>query len=213
MKKIVSLVLAIAMLMSICIISGAEEAIVPEKVEISFKVGDSTLMINGVATAVETPYIAGAGTTLVPLRVITEAFGARVTWVNETKEIILEYPDVNITLQIGNLNAKVNDHTEILPEAPVLSPNGVTMVPLRFISETFGATVGYDNATAAITVVKETTDSGDTISSSTDLPKIGDSYWGWSMMTPSSLMMTDRHLDGGHTLFEGEDDFTLSINI
>lgn len=213
MKRFLSLILAIAMLMSVVTIVAAEEKAVPEKVEISFKVGDSTLMINGVATEVETPYIAGAGTTLVPLRVITEAFGASVTWVNETKEIILEYPDVNITLQIGNLNAKVNDHTEVLPEAPVLSPNGVTMVPLRFISETFGATVGYDNATAAITVVKETVGDSDTISSSTDLPEIGDSYWGWSMMTPSALMMTDRHLDGGHTLFEGENDLALSINI
>ncbi len=213
MKRTVSLIMSLIMLMSAMCIAGAEEAAVPEKVEISFKVGDSTLMINGVATEVETPYIAGAGTTLVPLRVITEAFGARVTWVNETKEIILEYPDVNITLQIGNTSATVNEHTETLPEAPVLSPNGVTMVPLRFISETFGATVGYDNATAAITVVKEAAKEDDTISSSTDLPRIGDSYWGWSMMTPSSMMMTDRFLDGGHTLFEGENDIKLSINI
>lgn len=213
MKKFISLILALSMLMSFACIVSADETNVPEKVEISFKVGDSTLMINGAPVTVETPYIAGAGTTLVPLRVITEAFGAKVTWVNETKEIILEYPDVNIKLQIGNINAIVNDHTETLPEAPVLSPNGVTMVPLRFISETFGATVGYDNATAAITVVKEAASENDTISSSTDLPKIGDSYWNWSMMTPSSMMMTDRFLDGSHTLFEGENDAKLSINI
>ncbi len=213
MKRIISLMMAIIMLMSIVCIAGAEEAAVPEKVEISFKVGDSTLMINGVATEVETPYIAGAGTTLVPLRVITEAFGAKVTWVNETKEIILEYPDVNITLQIGNVSATVNEHTETLPEAPVLSPNGVTMVPLRFISETFGATVGYDNATAAITVVKEAASENDTISSSTDLPRLGDSYWGWSMMTPSSMMMTDRLSDGCYTVFEDDASAKLSVNI
>ncbi|MBR5536021.1 MAG: copper amine oxidase N-terminal domain-containing protein [Clostridia bacterium] len=213
MKKILSLILAAAMLLSTVCFVSAEEAAIPDKVEISFKVGDSTLMINGNAVAVETPYIAGAGTTLVPLRVITEAFGARVTWVGDTKEIILEYPDVNITLQIGNVNATVNNHTETLPEAPVLSPNGVTMVPLRFISETFGATVGYDNATAAITVVKEAAKENDTISSSTDLPKIGDSYWGWSMMRPAGMMMTDRYLDGGHTLFESENDAKLTVNI
>ncbi|MGM9551746.1 MAG: copper amine oxidase N-terminal domain-containing protein, partial [Clostridia bacterium] len=143
-------------------------------------------------------------TTLVPLRVITEAFGAHVTWVGETKEIILEYPDVNITLQIGNINATVNTHTETLPEAPVLSENGVTMVPLRFISETFGATVGYDDATAAITVVKETTSESGTISSSTDLPRIGDSYWGWSMMNPTGMRMTDRYFDGCYTVFKDE---------
>ncbi len=213
MKKIISLILSIVMLMSFATIVNADEAAVPEKVEISFKVGDSTLMINGNPTTVETPYVVGAGTTLVPLRVITEAFGAKVTWVNETKEIILEYPDVNIKLQIGNVSATVNDHTETLPEAPVLSPNGVTMVPLRFISETFGATVGYDNATAAITVVKEAATESDKISQSTDLPKIGDSYWNWSMMRPSAMMMTDRLSDGCYTIFEDENDAKLSINI
>ncbi|MBQ8541288.1 MAG: copper amine oxidase N-terminal domain-containing protein [Clostridia bacterium] len=205
MKKFISLILALSMLMSFACIVSADETNVPEKVEISFKVGDSTLMINGAPVTVETPYIAGAGTTLVPLRVITEAFGAKVTWVGETKEIILEYPDVNIKLQIGNINAVVNDHTETLPEAPVLSPNGVTMVPLRFISETFGATVGYDKATAAITVVKEVSSENNTISSSTDLPRIGDSYYGWSMMTPSGMMMTDVSSDGTGVVFEDEE--------
>lgn len=213
MKKLVSLMLAIVMAVSLVSIAGAQEAEIPEKVEISFKVGDSTLMINSSPVTVETPYIAGAGTTLVPLRVITEAFGAQVTWVNETKEIILEYPDVNITLQIGNVNATVNNHTEVLPEAPVLSPNGVTMVPLRFISETFGATVGYDNQTAQITVVKENENAEDTISTTTDLPKIGDSYWKWSMMRPADMMMTDRYLDGSHTMFEGENNAVLFVDI
>lgn len=213
MKKFLSLILALTMILSIGCIASAEEAAIPEKVEISFKVGDSTLMINGTPVTVETPYVVGAGTTLVPLRVITEAFGAKVTWVNETKEIILEYPDVNITLQIDNINATVNDHTEALPEAPVLSPNGVTMVPLRFISETFGATVGYDNETAAITVVKEAAVENDMISSSTDLPRIGDSYWGWSIMNPSFMMMTDRLSDGCYTLFEDEESAMISVNI
>lgn len=214
MKKFVSAAMAAVMIASQgAVVMAQDDTQIPEKVEVSFKVGDSSLLINGNSIEVETPYIAGAGTTLVPLRVITEAFGASVTWINETKEIVLEYPDVNITLQIGNKNATVNNHTEELPEAPVLSPNGVTMVPLRFISETFGATVSYDNNTAAITVVKETTNESSTISSSTDLPYIGDSYWKWSMMTPSDMMMTQRYSDGSYTLFEGEDESYVTIAI
>lgn len=205
MKRILSIILCVCMLFGMVNVVFAEEKAASEKVEISFRVGESTLMINSVPVEVETPYIAGEGTTLVPLRVITEAFGAKVTWVDATKEIILEYPDVNITLQIGNTTATVNTHTEQLPVAPVLSPNGVTMVPLRFISETFGATVGYDDATKAITVVKEAEEENSTISSSTDLPRIGDSYWGWSMMTPGFMMMTDRRGDGRSTTFEDGD--------
>lgn len=74
MKRILATVLAAILLLS-CVPALAEDA---QKVEISFKVGDSTLMINGSPVTVQTPYVAGEGTTLVPLRVISEAFGAVV---------------------------------------------------------------------------------------------------------------------------------------
>lgn len=174
------------------------------KVEISFKIGESTLKINGFTMDVETVYIVGEGTTLVPLRVITEAFGAEVEWINETQEIVLTYPDIDIKLQIGNKEATVNDEVISLPEAPVLSDDSVTMVPLRFISEAFGATVNYDHETATVTVVKDVNIDSDTISFSTELPRMGDSYWNWSMLTPTSMMMSDRSLDGTNTSFYDE---------
>ena len=71
-KKILSVILAAALSLSTLAFAAEENS----KVEISFKVGDSILSINGAKTEVETPYIAGAGTTLVPLRVITESFAA-----------------------------------------------------------------------------------------------------------------------------------------
>lgn len=183
-----------------------------EKVEIAFKVGDSVLSINGSDVEVETPYIAGEGTTLVPLRVITEAFGAEVNWEGETKTITLTYPDVNIVLQIDNIVAKVNDHSETLPEAPALSANGVTMVPLRFISETFGAEVGYDNETQAITVTKEIIDDSNTVTGVTDKNRIGDNYYNWSIDTPRQMTMTERRDDGLITVFEsGNSDITIRI--
>lgn len=210
MKKVLCVILAVAMLFSCVGAVSAED----ERVEISFKVGDSTLMINGSPVTVETPYIVGVGTTLVPLRVITEAFGATVTWVAETQEILLDYPEVSIVLQIGNKTATVNSHTETLPEPPVLSPAGVTMVPLRFISETFGAAVGYDEATASITVVKEaqTENIGGSINGTNDKARIGDSYYGWSMNTPKDLFMTDREFDGSYTEFsDGEDCYLIIL--
>lgn len=175
-----------------------------DKVEISFKVGDSTLLINGSPTTVETPYVAGEGTTLVPLRVITEAFGAQVEWDGSKQEITLNYPDVDVVLQIGNKTAHVNDHTETLAEAPALSENGVTMVPLRFLSETFGATVSYDNATQAILVTKETVETEGTLIGTTDMVKIGDSTFGWSINTPTDMTMTKRTFGGLSTVFEDE---------
>ena len=126
-----------------------------DKVEISFCVGDATLMINGSEVTVEKPYVVGEGVTLVPIRVITEAFGAKVDWIEETETVKLEYPDVNITIQIGNPVAEVNGKAEKLLAAPELTESGYTMIPLRFISENFGAVVSYDEKTERITVVND----------------------------------------------------------
>lgn len=158
LKKLTALVLVMALISSFS--AFAED----KDVEISFKVGESTLMVNGSELTVETPYVAGEGVTLVPLRIITEAFGAEVTWDGETKSIALKYPGVDILLTIGSKIAEVNKKAETLLEAPALSESGVTMVPLRFISETFGAEVSYDDKTSAIKVtLRKKTDGGKTV--------------------------------------------------
>ncbi len=207
-KKIMAVMTAAMMLIQALPAFAAEDS-----VEISFRVGDSVLNINGNPTEVETPYVAGAGTTLVPLRVITEAFGAKVDWEGTTQTITLTYPGVDITLQIGNVVANVNSHTETLPEPPVLSANGVTMVPLRFISETFGAVVGYDNATQGITVTKELSGDLSTVTGITDLARTGDSYYKWSIETPKLMKMTDRGQDGMSTVFTADDNSEFYVEL
>lgn len=120
-------------------------------VGISFKVGDSVLTINGTKVEVETPFVVGSGVTLVPLRVISEAFGAQVEWDGETKTVTITNGDKNISVSINSKKAVVNGEEKELEEAPELKSD-VTMIPLRFISENLGAVVGYDAETAQITV-------------------------------------------------------------
>ncbi|MCI8520370.1 MAG: hypothetical protein HFE51_04165 [Clostridia bacterium] len=209
-KRVISVLLTLCMAFSYTVFATAEGG---DKVEIKFKVGDSVLSINGADVEVETPYIAGDGTTLVPLRVITEAFGAQVDWEGTTKTITLTYPEVGIVLQIGSVVAQVNEHNETLLEAPALSANGVTMVPLRFISETFGADVGYDNATSSITVTKGDVEGTQTVTGITNMTRTGDSYYKWSIDTPVDMDMTDRGLDGMNTEFTADDGSELHIDI
>lgn len=125
-----------------------------EPVEISFKVGDSTLNINGEDVTVETPYVVGEGVTLVPVRVITEAFGAAVDWDGTERKVTLTTEEKKIELWIGRIDAEMNGETLTLLSAPEIL-NNVTMVPLRFISEGFGAVVSYDSQTKGIRIVKE----------------------------------------------------------
>lgn len=125
----------------------------PSFTEISFRIGDSMLNINGTLTEVEKPYIVGEGTTLVPLRVITEAFGSKVTWNEEEQSILLEYRDKVILLAIGKNIAITDGKQHIMTAAPELTKKGVTMVPLRFIAETFGAEVSWRDGSI---IVRET---------------------------------------------------------
>ena len=211
MKKLLCALLASLLLVVPAFAEETEEKAESGKVEIEFCVGDATLLINGEEVTVEKPYVVGEGVTLVPVRVITEAFGATVGWVKETKTITLEYPDVNIVLQIGNPTAEINGRAETLLAAPELTENGFTMVPLRFISENFGAEVGYDNETKRITVVKESLEEGTTVEGAIENKFVGDSYFGWSMENPKDMYLDDRSFDGTRTYFN--DDYSCRINI
>lgn len=144
-KKLISAICALA----------AAAAVIPSAAnaaEIRFRVGDSALSINGNSVEVETPYVVGSGVTLVPVRVISEAFGAEVVWDGETQTVMIMNGGTQIALQIGNKTAFVNGAEISLEEAPELTENGFTMVPLRFISESLGALVDYDDQTREITV-------------------------------------------------------------
>lgn len=123
--------------------------VMPEEkeVSISFTVGSKELDINDEKVEVEiAPYIVGEGTTLVPLRVISEAFGAKVGWDGETQTVIIVDTDTEIMLQIGNKTAFVNGKAVEMEEAPELLGSGVTTVPLRFVSESFKAEVNWDES-------------------------------------------------------------------
>lgn len=125
-----------------------------DSVSVKFNVGDSAININGEVVEVEKPYIAGVGVTLVPMRVISEAFGAQVIWDENTKSVTVNHDGKKIVVTIDSKVATVDGVEVALEEAPALTENGFTMIPLRFISENLGAEVGYIHETQTITVEK-----------------------------------------------------------
>ncbi|MBQ9314083.1 MAG: copper amine oxidase N-terminal domain-containing protein [Clostridia bacterium] len=96
--------------------------------------------------------------TMVPFRKIFNELGVAnedITWNGESKTIIAKKKNIEIELQIGNnvASKKENGNSSdiILDSAPVIK-NDRTLVPLRFIAESLGKTVGWDaaNKTAVI---------------------------------------------------------------
>ena len=82
--------------------------------------------------------------TLAPVRVISENLGAEVYWDNDNRLVQVITPSKTIILKIDDRKALV-DGQEILLDVPAKIVNDRTMVPLRFLGETLGAKVGWDN--------------------------------------------------------------------
>lgn len=102
------------------------------------------------------PVILPPGRTFVPIRFISEAFGAEVGWDSSTQTVRIFLPgkNVRITLQINNKIAKVDNNVVTL-DAPPTILNGRTFVPLRFIAEAFGAQILWDGSKQQITIELE----------------------------------------------------------
>ncbi len=80
------------------------------------------------------------GRVLVPLRGVFESLGATVNYDAPTSTIFATRDDTRMQLRLGSSEASVNGQTRYL-DVPAQARNGRTLVPLRFVSETLGATV------------------------------------------------------------------------
>ncbi|MCR4435789.1 MAG: copper amine oxidase N-terminal domain-containing protein [Clostridiales bacterium] len=83
------------------------------------------------------------GRTLIPVRALTEGFGASVAWDQAKQEVTIQREEVKIVLQIGNNLAYVNGE-EVKIDVPPETINNRTVVPLRFIVEKLGLKVNWD---------------------------------------------------------------------
>ena len=91
----------------------------------------------------DVPSVIVSGRTMVPLRAIFEAIGAEVQWNGITRTVTASKGQTVIDLQIGSKTARKNGFDVELEAAPFISSSR-TMVPVRFISEAFGAEVSWD---------------------------------------------------------------------
>jgi hypothetical protein len=91
------------------------------------------------------PYIAkSSGRTVVPLRYLSEAFGAKVDWSGQKQEAGVAWRGHTIVVPVGKDTASV-DGKQVHLDQPAILWNNRTMVPLRFLMEAVGATVEWDD--------------------------------------------------------------------
>ena len=91
--------------------------------------------------------------TMLPIRVIAEALGAKVTWNEVEQKVTIAEDDLTIEIFIGQPFATVNGAPVEL-DAPAYIANDRTYLPLRFVAENLGATVEWNAADSTVTIYK-----------------------------------------------------------
>ena len=131
----------------------------PIEIVIQLQIGSKKVSINGEEKQLQAAPEIKKGKTFVPVRFLAEAFGANVNWISSRKEIQITYQDIYITLWLDQSIITIESLsdfskipvTKFLETPPYLS-SGVTLVPLRFITEEWKTEVVWERETQKITL-------------------------------------------------------------
>lgn len=102
------------------------------------------VLINGVEVELNPKATIVDGSTFIPLRGVFEKMNSDVKWDQKTKTVTVARGNTTVKLTLGKKVAYVNGKAITLTAAPFMTASGSTYVPLRFVSETIGALVGWD---------------------------------------------------------------------
>lgn len=123
--------------------------------EINISGENISVFINGQQLISDAPAVIISDRVFIPLRAVTEAFGASVAWDQSTQMITITYKASTVRLTVGSTQAQLISTGEtrafLFDNAPVLI-NDRTYVPLRALSEAFGADVKWDGNTRTVNI-------------------------------------------------------------
>lgn len=114
-------------------------------------VGSENLIVGNEEKTTRPPPMIIKGYTMIPIRAVADVFGFEVAFESETKKITIEGNGKIVELIVGSKKAKING-VETTLVAPAIINSGRTLVPIRFISEAFGAKVDWEAKTKKITI-------------------------------------------------------------
>lgn len=115
---------------------------------------DIKIKINGNDVISDVAPFVDNNRTLVPIRVISENLGYNVNWDNQTQKVTVKNDNKVVELTIGKKDVNINGNNSSIDVAPMIK-NNRTFVPLRFISESFGNDVKWDNDSRVVKIDKK----------------------------------------------------------
>ena len=126
--------------------------------QLTLTIGDKNATVFGEKKANDVAPIIRNDRTMLPARFVAENLGAKVEW-DEEKQLVtitgksLDGKEITILITIGSKTAKVNDkETELDSEAFI--ENDRTYTPVRFIAESLGASVEWNENAQEVIITK-----------------------------------------------------------
>jgi len=110
-----------------------------------------SVFLDGQLMTLDKAPIISKGTTMLPMRAIFEALGANVEWNQKNQTIIATKDQIKIQLTINNETAYKNNAKMSLAIAPFIQDSS-TFVPLRFVSESLGAKVEWNQHSQSVRI-------------------------------------------------------------
>lgn len=160
MKRALSIFVVLCCVVSLCSVTGCAaetDAAAEDAISIVLQINNPMMTVNGAEKEIDP----GRGTvpvivndrTLMPVRAVVEEMGGTVAWDEATQTATLTYGGDEIRLTLGSTTAYLNNEAQTLDVVPV-SINDRTMLPIRFISESFRFDVEWDQAQQSVTITR-----------------------------------------------------------
>lgn len=139
--------------------SALTETSKSEETVITMQIGNPIVTINGTEKPIDengTVPIIVNDRTLLPVRAIVEEIGGTVGWDGDTQTVTLTYNGKEIQMVIDNTTVYLNGTAQVLDIAPTII-NDRTMLPIRFIAESFEFDVEWNDTEQRVTITKAAT--------------------------------------------------------
>ncbi len=102
-----------------------------------------SIIVKGVNVKFDTPPVIKDGRTLIPVKALSQAFGADVQWIAAERKVIITKGDKKIVLTLDSNKIYVNGVEQVI-DVPAMSINSRTVVPLSFILNQLGLKVNWN---------------------------------------------------------------------
>ncbi|QNU67824.1 copper amine oxidase N-terminal domain-containing protein [Ruminiclostridium herbifermentans] len=156
MKIVISYIITLAMILSMSLTIGVSTSEAANNITITVIVNGSKIKFPDTQ-----PCLDGNNRVQVPVRFVSEALGASVSWVGSNKSVVVVKGKDKVTLYADKKNYTVNGVNKTM-DTIATNKNGRILVPIRFVSEALGAVVTWDGTTHTVNItIKEDQNFGD----------------------------------------------------